>query len=270
MFTVVGALPPGADARSPGDSANSGRASPNDAGVAVLLPGSPADESAPTVGVIGDSVAGNYAYYLVRELGPAGVRVASAMLYSCPVGTQPIYGKITPQGVILPRNGACPELVRRIQESLVSKFHPKVILWQSLTDNYGIADGKKILGVMTPEWEKRVLAEWDKTLTRVTRENARVVLILPLWYAHTDHTNSPFESVMRRYRSMHLQWAARHRDQVAVADVAPLVCPSGPACEVPGLDYRPDGVHFGDQGGPRVAAYLMSHVRELREIAGRT
>src|SRR5689334_19348264 len=54
-----------------------------------VVTGSATAPTAPTVAVIGDSVARDYAYYLGRELGPHGVRVVDGALSGCPVGTLP-------------------------------------------------------------------------------------------------------------------------------------------------------------------------------------
>jgi SGNH domain (fused to AT3 domains) len=234
--------------------------------------GSSSASGAPTVGVIGDSVARDYAYYLGRRLGPAGVRVVDGALSACPVGTLPLFADF-PDGSRRPlRDGACPRLVPAKQSELVAKYAPKLILWQSLTEIRGIADPGRYVLPGSEEWRRRVLAEWDDTLRRVTAGGAKIVVIQPLWYEHARpaRPDAPGPSV-EKLRALYARWTARHRDKVSLVDTAPVVCPSGPPCEpVDGVDFRPDSTHFDDPGGVRLADYLVAHVPELSRLSNST
>jgi hypothetical protein len=134
---------------------------------------------------------------------------------------------------------------------------------------YDIYDKSASVVWGSSEWQRRVLAEWDDTLARLTRLGAKVVVVMPLWYEQLEHVpaDAPKPNI-ERLRALYTQWAARHRNQVRIADVAPLACPAGPPCgPVNGIDFRPDHVHFDDPGGTRVAAYLRSHVPSLARLA---
>jgi hypothetical protein len=235
-----------------------------------VVTGSSTAPSAPTIAVIGDSVARDYAYYLARRLGPGGVRVIDGALSGCPVGTLPLFSNI--HDVIKPlRGGACPKLVVAKQEALIKEFSPTVVLWHSITEIWDIGDAKLKVPSGSEEWGRRVMAQWDDTLGRVTRGAARVVVILPLWYGRSAprRLDAPGPSV-EKLRDLYTRWASRHQDKVSVVDVAPLVCPSGPPCgPVNGLEYRPDTTHYDDPGGVRVADYLTSHIPALARLAGR-
>ena len=235
----------------------------------VVVGSSPAS-SAPTVGVIGDSVARDYAYYLAGELGPYGVRVVDGALSACPVGTLPLLSRI--HDVVKPlRAGACPKLVVEKQDELLAKYAPKVIVWHSITEIWGISAPNGEVPSGSREWGRKVLAQWDGTLGRITRGGARVVLILPLWYERTRpvRLDAPGPSV-EKMRDLYTRWAARHRDKVDVVDVAPVACPAGPPCgPVNGVDFRPDTTHYDDPGGVQVAAYLHAHVPALARLAAR-
>jgi hypothetical protein len=233
-----------------------------------VVMGSSSASSAPTVGVIGDSVARDYAYYLAGELGPHGVRVVDGALSACPVGTLPLLSRI--HDVIKPlRAGACPKLVVEKQDELLTKYAPKVIVWHSITEIWGISAPNGEVASGSKEWGRKVLSQWDETLGRITRGGARVVLILPLWYERSApvRLDAPGPSA-EKMRDLYTRWAARHRDKVDVVDVAPLVCPAGPPCgPVNGVDFRPDTTHYDDPGGVQVAAYLHARVPALARMA---
>lgn len=233
-----------------------------------VVMGSSSASSAPTVGVIGDSVARDYAYYLARELGPHGVRVVDGALSGCPVGTLPLLLRI--HDVTKPlRAGACPKLVADKQDALIKDYAPKLILWHSIIEIWGISAPNGEVASGTDEWGRKLLAQWDETLSRITRGGARVVLILPLWYERSApvRLDAPGPNV-EKMRDLYTRWAALHRDKVDVVDVAPLACPAGPPCgPVNGVDFRPDTTHYDDPGGVQVATYLRSHVPALARMA---
>jgi hypothetical protein len=212
--------------------------------------------SAPTVAVIGDSVARDYAYYLARVLGPYA-RVVDGALGGCPAGALPLVMAFP--GFRAPlRGGECPPLVPRKQTALVREFGPRVVVWHSVNEAWDLAAKGGRAG--SPLWRRRTLAAWDDTLRRVTARGATVVLVLPLWFEHATRTAPDVD----RLRALYTEWAGRHRDKVTLADVAPVACPHGPPCEpVNGVDFRPDTTHFDDPGGMQVALYLATTVPAL-------
>ncbi|GAA0315702.1 hypothetical protein GCM10010151_02170 [Actinoallomurus spadix] len=271
MVTAAGfsgtGLIPAANAEIRAMSANSPKPEPRGE-KPFLPPGSATSPAAPTLGVIGDSVARGYAYYLARELGPRGVRVVDAAIYGCPATAVPFIVPVRGREEV----SRCPDAERARQTALVRDFHPRVVLWHSILERFDLIRGNVRTTAGTPDWERQIMAGWDDILTRVTREGARVLLVLPLWYEHQPPEPPARGAGVERLRNMYQRWAAGHRDQVTVVDVAPLVCPSGPPCGlVGGIDFRPDQVHFDDPGGTRVAAYLRTHVPALAALvrAGR-
>jgi hypothetical protein len=268
----LGAITPGFAAAEPAPPHHMNLPKPTPAGgdtSPFVVIGSSSAPSAPTVAVIGDSVARDYAYYLARRLGPRGVRVIDGALTACPVGTLPLVA-IYPDGDSRPlRAGACPRLVAAKQAALIATYAPGLVLWQSITEIRGILGPNRYVPPGSDEWRHQVLAEWDDTLRRVTARGAKVVVILPLWYEHAPakRLDAPGPSI-EKIRDLYIRWAAIHRDKVSLVDPAPIVCPSGPPCGlVNGVDFRPDTIHFDDPGGIQVADYLISHVPELARVA---
>jgi hypothetical protein len=241
---------------------------PGGDGLPFIVTGSSTRPSALAVAVVGDSVARDYAYYLAQRLGPRGVRVIDGALSGCPVGTLPLRSTMINGMTKRLRNGACPRLVANKQQTLVNRFAPKLILWHSIAEIYDIDAGDQGVASGSPEWGRRVMAHWDDALRRLAHGGAQVVVILPLWYERSapHRLDEPGPSV-EKLRDLYTRWAARH--QVAVVDVAPFVCPSGPPCgTVNGIDFRPDTTHYDDPGGALVAAYLISQVPALSRLAG--
>jgi hypothetical protein len=232
-----------------------------------VVTGSSTAPTAPTVAVIGDSVARDYAYYLARRLGPRGVRVVDGALSGCAVGTLSFISTIHGISKRL-RDGACPRLVENKQNAIVAKFAPSIVVWHSITEIWDIDGGKAKIPSGSQEWARRVMAQWDDTLARIGRGGARVVVIMPLWYERSAprRLDAPGPSA-EKMRDLYVRWASGHRGRVSLVDVAPLVCPTGPPCrEVDGIDFRPDTTHYDDPGGTRVADYLASHVPALTRL----
>lgn len=236
-----------------------------------VVAGSAPAATAPTVAVIGDSVARDYAYYLARRLGPHGVRVVDGALSGCAAGTLPFVSDM--HGVRKPlRHGNCPALVVDKQRALVRDFAPKVVLWHSISEMWDIARPGTTTAAArsgSEEWARRLMKQWDDTLHRVAAGGAQVIVILPLWYERSlpVKPGTPGRSV-DKLRDVYRRWAARNK--VQVVDVAPVACPAGPPCApVGGIDFRPDTTHFDDPGGTRVADYLATHVPALARLATR-
>jgi hypothetical protein len=123
--------------------------------------------------------------------------------------------------------------------------------------------GKAVAG--SPEWRRRTLESWDGTLSRVAHGGAKVVVVRPRWFAHA----TPGQPDVQRVRDLYREWAGRHQNQVNLADIAPVACPTGPPCAVTGgIDFRPDGTHFDDPGGIQAATYLTTHVPALLSLIG--
>ncbi len=227
--------------------------------------GSPADASLPTVGVIGDSVARDYAYYLARVLRPYA-RVVDGALGGCPAGTVRLLASYYGERPAPLRGGECPALVPAKQRALIERFAPRVVVWHSENELWDLDTGTGRVPAGSPQWRNRILTSWDETLRRVTRRHATVVVVMPLWLEH-DQGNAHVRQV-QQVRALYAEWAARRH--VTVFDPAPVACPSGPPCDpVNGLDFRPDGTHFDDPGGMRVATDFMTRTAALRGLIGR-
>ncbi|MEZ5183469.1 MAG: hypothetical protein R2702_16580 [Acidimicrobiales bacterium] len=62
---------------------------------------------------------------------------------------------------------------------------------------------------------------------------------------------------------------AADRPDVSVVDLAAFVCPPGEACKerVDGVDLRPDGLHFQDEGAAHVLRWLIPRALEAAGLS---
>jgi hypothetical protein len=102
-----------------------------------VVVGSTTASTAPTVAVIGDSVARDYASYLAERLGPHGVRFVDGALSGCAVGTLPFISALHGTRKQL-RDGGCPGLVVDKQRAVIRDYAPKLVLWHSLTEMWDV------------------------------------------------------------------------------------------------------------------------------------
>ena len=154
---------------------------------------------------------------------PYGVRVIDGALSGCPAGAVPLVA--VRERVSTPlRGGDRPRLIAAKQTALIAKYAPRVVLWHSITEIWGILDRKHSVPPGSEEWRRRVMASWDVTLRRVTARGAKVMVIQPLWYERgaAVRPDAPGPSA-EKVRDLYARWAAAHRDTVSLVDVAPLV-----------------------------------------------
>ena len=233
---VSAVLPAGADPRpTPQHHVNVPKPVPASGGaMPFVADGSPAGGALPTVGVIGDSVARDYAYYLARALRPYA-RVVDGALGGCPAGAVRLiatyYGGIpTPL-----RGGECPALVPAKQRALIERYAPRIVVWHSENEIWDLDTGSGRAPAGSPRWRERIMASWDDTLRRVAGHHAKVIVVMPLWLEH-DQDNTHVAQV-QYVRALYTEWAARHR--VTLFDPAPVACPAGPPCgPVNGLELN--------------------------------
>jgi peptidoglycan/LPS O-acetylase OafA/YrhL len=239
-----------------------------------VAPDAPAGPSVPGVGLVGDSVAVSLRSALGTEFAHHGVRLISTSQSGCGVGTT----------ISADANGhqfgyarKCPELVPRLQEELVAKHRPRVILWYSGRDRYDLLVGGTVVKAASPEWIRRKFADWDKVLDRLVRGGAHVVVVLPVWGVgdqrygcHGEFSFDPaacgtYHVTTEHMRRLYRQWAARHPHQVTLSDFSSYVCPAGPPCPkiVDGIQLREDGVHYSEEGAHWLAARMTSPIVNL-------
>jgi peptidoglycan/LPS O-acetylase OafA/YrhL len=218
--------------------------------------------SAPRViGIVGDSVAASLLPGLEREAAARGIGLASAAIAGCGAAG----------GVLLDDEGQpfawaddCARAVPIVQNEIITKYRPEVVLWLSTWETQDRLVGEARLRFRTPEGDRELLREMEATLTRVTAQGARVVVLIPPPPV-MGRNGPPDEDVLQKRAHLNgliALFAYLHADRVEVVDFAAIVCPNGVPCptEMDGMRLRPDGGHFTNETSAWAASRLLAAV----------
>jgi hypothetical protein len=230
-----------------------------------VLPAEPQSAAAPYIGVIGDSTGSQLAQALAGGLRHRDVGVVVATVGGC----QPTDVTLTFQSRdYFARHQNCTSEAPAKQRAMTARYHPKVVVWSDVTEWSDIqAEDGRIIAAGSAEWQRRILAGWDRLLARLG--DAHLALVLPIWWAGWP-ADSPSTFPVGRQRELFRRWSRRHANRVTLVDLAPVVCPGGPRCEqvVGGVRLRSDNVHYTPEGARRGAAKIIDDVAILRTLHG--
>ncbi len=202
----------------------------------LAAPAATNEPSAPRViGVVGDSVAASLVPGLEREAGARGIGVASAAIAGCGAAGGVL---LDDQGQPFSWSDDCERAVPIVQDEITAKYHPELVLWLSTWETQDRVIGGNRMRFGTPEGDRELLHEMEATLTRVTANGARLVMLTPP--PPVMGRNGPPDPD-RLAKTAHLNrlidlFAYLHADRVEVVDFAAIVCPNG--VPVPDRDGR--------------------------------
>jgi len=228
----------------------------------LAAPSATNQPSAPRViGVVGDSVAASLVPGLEREAGARGIGVASAAIAGCGAAGGLL---LDDQGQPFSWSDDCERAVPIVQDEIVTKYHPELVLWLSTWEMQDRVVGGTRMRFGTPEGDRELLHEMEATLSRVTATGARLVMLTPP--PPVLGRNGPPDPD-RLAKTAHLNrlidlFAYLHADRVEVVNFAAIVCPNGVPCptEMDGMRLRPDGAHFTEQTSVWAASRLLAAV----------
>jgi peptidoglycan/LPS O-acetylase OafA/YrhL len=165
---------------------------------------------------------------------------------------------------------ACAEGTAEYQSGAVDQENPDTVVWISTweTSDQIYAGTRADFG--TAEGDAALLGEFEAAWARLTAGGARLVLVTvpPPALDGEVQPLPPTEGQRRMHLNvlMH-EFAQRHPENVAVADLAWIVCPLGDPCSgtIDGVKVRPrDGNHYEGDGpawvGPRLYAAIIGAV----------
>jgi hypothetical protein len=203
----------------------------------------------------------------MKAVGDAvGASVAQAAVFGCGMASGEI---TTTRGEqITPHTERCPQMVEAAQVPAVAEMRPDVVLWISLWEKSDMIANGTTLVSGTPAGDAEMLRRMDEALARVTAFGAKVVLVTVAAPAPNDAqgTNgvdaAADDAGYARLASLDRTFAARHRGQVTLVDLAHRVCPAGPPCPetVDGIRMRPDGRHFTPTAASIEARWLLPQI----------
>ncbi|MFI5956716.1 acyltransferase family protein [Cryptosporangium sp. NPDC051539] len=246
---------------------------PADAGTRVLAeaPATGTGEAASDAGPVrlataGDSVAHSLAPALRRIANARGWSYADSSVSSCSVAALLM---VESDGSPYAAGRRCPSIVPAVQQQLVTRYRPTLILVHSRWEAFAVrrTDGT-IVRAGTTAHLAYVRAQLTAAFRRLTSGGARVVVIEPVPLA---------DSLCRRlgrslatcraqasdprfvqYNALRRSVAAQFGGRVAVVRIDDVVCPATRCTdEVDGRTPRPDGLHFSPDGAAWLAPRLL-------------
>lgn len=234
--------------------------------------------------VIGDSTSCSLLPGL-QAVGPSyEIGFKNAVVVGCGV----VSGEIAPlyafNGVNLSApTKECQGIANSVETQAIERYRPRLIIWGSTDERESIvkdpASGNQVVDAGSAQWRSVMLQRMDDRVERFLATGARVILLSEPPSVHgsgtvPDANDMKYEQMNALLREV----AARHRDKVAVVDLAARVCPSGPPCpyfvsgfKPPGTassavaaatsaGIRPDNIHYSAASSLWVAEWLVPRI----------
>lgn len=248
------------------------------AGIALLATRTAAPAAGvPVVVMVGDSVPLHLTPYLERAAEDRGWAVFSAARGGCPATGDHV---VHPGGATLASGDKCPDLVLPLQESIVERYRPAVVIrWDrfSLAD-WLAADGHQVRAG-TPEYWSLRRKSLGADVARLGKYGAVVALLAtepPGVGVESECTPESCNDWLRRlvdhYDDLTSRWndvmadfAASH-EGVEYISITDTVCHRDEApCDdrIDGEPARPDGRHYEGAGAALAANAILDEIDPL-------
>jgi peptidoglycan/LPS O-acetylase OafA/YrhL len=213
---------------------------------------------APTAAILGDSVAGSLLPGFTRVLRNRGFGVVAAVLPGCGIATG--WRVAGPDGTYRDEEN-CARAVPRAIDRLVDDHDPDLVVWLGSRREIGTRRvGGRDVPFGTRAGDRALGAALERVGRALTRRGAHVALLtLPPGGPLASRTPDPRrDRDVVYYNTLLRDFAAEHRANVSLVDLAAVVCPGGAPCPtmVEGRGLRPDGVHYS----PATATWVAKRV----------
>jgi peptidoglycan/LPS O-acetylase OafA/YrhL len=213
--------------------------------------------------LIGDSTACSLWPGLQAAGSVSGIFVDQGSVFGCGVASGQI--TTTRNESITPHSERCPQYVEQTVRRALARARPTVVVWMSIWEKSDLVVNGETVIAGTRRGEQEIRSLMDAALARLTAGGARVVMITEAAPAPNPAQGTQQSSVAAddagyvRLNALLRRFARRHPDQVAVADLAGKLCPSGPPCQelIEGMHPRPDGRHFTPSAAVWAAQWLL-------------
>ncbi|MEY5145483.1 MAG: hypothetical protein RL745_852, partial [Actinomycetota bacterium] len=233
---------------------------------------------APTLAVVGDSIAKSLMPALDQVAHERGVRLIAAAWSGCGIG---IGYQIDMDGKSdLEFSKDCYEAVPSSYARLVARYRPEVVWAHSVRERFPMrADDGRILMPRTAEHDAALLAGYRRSYDVLSAEGA-VVEFAPVTWPSLRHkgicrdvkaqlpqcqADDGTDGVYQHINDVIAQFAASTGGVVKQVGTAPVICPAGPPCPEslpnnPDVYLRWDGSHFTPPGAALVAPALFDAI----------
>ncbi|HEY7105334.1 MAG TPA: acyltransferase family protein [Acidimicrobiia bacterium] len=227
--------------------------------------------------LVGDSVASSIGVALQDEAAAHGVQLDAVTRPGCGLTTAtPLYDSGEP----VPWGPVCAANTPAYEEQAVAATQPDVVLWFSSWETSDTVEDGVVAHFGTLEGDTALFRDLDAARARLTAGGARLVLVTVPPPADTSEVRPlrPDEGTRREHLdSLFWVYALRHPQDVAVVDLARIVCPPTdtggcPATSPDGVVPRPrDGNHFEGDGptwvAPRFYSAMIASLEQLGRLA---
>ena len=237
---------------------------------AVATPITPATDT-PTQRtlLLGDSVAFTLTDALRTELANRGVDFRNVTRLGCGM-TDGL--ALTEEGDVVEWSPRCATSTVAYIDNAIAQANPDTVLWLSTWElsSYQVNGMKLTFG--TKAFDQWLTAQIERTRARAAAAGARLVLVqIPPQAENPISTPAPYQAARTQHlNTLFEEFAAAHPTDVALVDMAEIVCPGGAPCPtvVDGIVLRPkDGGHYEPDGAawlaPRLTEELFTALRTL-------
>ena len=237
------------------------------------------DPQAPTLAVVGDSIAKSLVSALGEEAGRRGYRLVAGAWSGCgfAVGFQ-----TSPQGDPYPFSDACRRAVPTRYAALVRDYDPDVVWAHSVREvQWQRTPAGRLLAPMTVEHDEQLRRGYAQAARALT-SNGATLLLAPLTLRGPRHKGScrgqvqpdsrcgadtGADGIYNHVNALIEQFASSAPGTVTLVGTSPIICPAGPPCpDFPPdgreLYLRWDGSHFTDKGAAYVAPLLLDAIEQ--------
>ena len=246
---------------------------------AVTMPGANAAPVTKTVILVGDSVPQGLADEFAEAAAKHDYVVIAATAGGCPATA---VGKVLSSGKHLGKN-TCPTVAAK-QDAKVAKYRPAVVIWWS---RYELAprlgpDGR-VMPLGSRAYIRAQEASFEKRAAALTKLGARLVAVQIEPPGPDLAVRNPPEryflvgQTLLHRRDLVNAWnaflAGHKGPKVFSISIDHLVChDTGIPCDdrlANGETARPDGVHYSDRAGRRLAAQILEAALRITRLASR-
>jgi len=224
----------------------------------------------PVIMLTGDSVPLRLQAALEKAAGRRGWRVVSAASGGCPVTGEAHILEWAPDT----ESNKCPTVPPK-QDALVSRTHPRVVLWW---DRWSLASfftssGHELVTTGTPRFWRVRRATLAAAVERLTRTGALVVFVAteppgtgmlrrcqPHCYRWVHFQIDHYADITTKWNAMMKAYAERHPDRAVFVSITDIICRTDETLcddDIDGVPARPDGTHYQGAGEALATATLL-------------
>ena len=236
---------------------------------------------APTLAIVGDSIAKSLMPALDEVAKKQGVRLIASAWSGCGIASG---YQLTEDGLAdFDFSRACHDAVPAAYERLIARYHPSVVWMHSVRERFPMrADDGTVLMPRTPAHDAALVAGWQRAYDILSAGGA-VVEVAPVTWRSLRHKgecrdvaaaipgcqpDDGSDGIYNHLNDVISQlgaWVHTRGGNLPLVGTTPIICPAGPPCpehlaDHPQIFLRWDGSHFTPPGAALVAPLLFAAI----------